>query len=1003
MKNIQKNKPINQFLGVFLVGVMIMFTLIPLVSGLNFDNVKDYDPETKTITITNAFGLGNKIAEIKLNTPQINYVIRGQDRLVAEFTISNEKNYQMVFDKLEFFDTKKSMKKFNREFIYRYKDYETVGGWEVVCDEKLSNDNGLEYIEKYNCRFEEGEQKLKEVWVVFDHKKDLPKGEITIGIFTDVLKGDRVEWIPTFFGVKLDEWAVWEDSLNTNLMHYIPFNETSGTVAENVVNGTANLTTTDGQQVSTGIISYGYNSTEGDAQDSVLNLSGYTNLTVNMWINETGIVPDSVIFTTPLSPSAGGVSMGWYSAGEFSMRVYDSVPFWVITGNIALENGKYHMITLVINDTDIAFYLNGTLWHDASQTNWAGSGQGLRFFEQPNAGSADLGNVILDELAIWNRTLSPTEISNLWNNGVGISYDSALYITINNPDDNLETIGKNVTFNCTGTIEGALTIANVSLFIDGVLNTTVVGGGSTKELFVPLNLSIGSHNFTCNVEDSGGGKKTATTRDITLGFIENSQTYNASSSEFASEDFILNITYDNSIVTSISSNLIYNGTSYLGTKSGMGGNVAFSRTIDIPPITSKTNHSFYWEIIMTDPSGISKFNSTKYNQSIDKVYFAQCNATVNTPLVNFSLFDENTRTSISGNMDATFKYRIGEGSATQNYSINSSVASTSFSFCTNTNQTFIVTSNIEINATSYEDRSFYFNKESYTNVTTNKSLFLLPTGNGTNIIIQLRDSGLVPLENYIIEIKRYYTGLNNYDLVVSKKTDVYGQITAKLIENNVKYKFTFKDENNVVKKTTGDMTIACRTTICVLPFIIEDITNDTERFSNISDYDWSLTFDNSTNVFTFTWNDVSGVSATNWMQVQRILWNGTETLTSGGCNTTSTDASGSLTCAVGSQQANYQVQVFRKIGSGMWRRIAVLSEKVGDLFDTFGKEGVIWSFFFLMTFLAIGFWHPVVGTVLYLGGFILVSFTGIIYVNPAILFAQLVIGVTFCWAFGGKK
>ena len=55
--------------------LMIMFCMVLLISSVsatNFDNVKSYDGETKTATITNWFGLGSEIATVKLiyNTEQ---------------------------------------------------------------------------------------------------------------------------------------------------------------------------------------------------------------------------------------------------------------------------------------------------------------------------------------------------------------------------------------------------------------------------------------------------------------------------------------------------------------------------------------------------------------------------------------------------------------------------------------------------------------------------------------------------------------------------------------------------------------------------------------------------------------------------------------------------------------------------------------------------------------------------------------------------------------------
>lgn len=99
---------------------------------------------------------------------------------------------------------------------------------------------------------------------------------------------------------------------------------------------------------------------------------------------------------------------------------------------------------------------------------------------------------------------------------------------------------------------------------------------------------------------------------------ENSQTYNVSTSENKSEGFIINLTYDNSYYNGITADLIYNGTSYSGTKIGNGSNILFTRNIEleeeISGISYQKNNSFYWTIYLTNITGTYSFNSQTNNQ-----------------------------------------------------------------------------------------------------------------------------------------------------------------------------------------------------------------------------------------------------------------------------------------------------------------------------------------------------------------------------------------------------
>ena len=139
-----------------------MFILfMPLVSSWDWDNLKTYDEETKTIEIYNSWIIPNLIkgellAEAKLITPQVyNVIDRGAvKQLVAEIQINNldERNNDF-FGGLDLFDIKKGMESFDRDYEINYKKFHQieVNDYETICKEReVINTNGT-YIEKYDC------------------------------------------------------------------------------------------------------------------------------------------------------------------------------------------------------------------------------------------------------------------------------------------------------------------------------------------------------------------------------------------------------------------------------------------------------------------------------------------------------------------------------------------------------------------------------------------------------------------------------------------------------------------------------------------------------------------------------------------------------------------------------------------------------------------------------------------------------------------------------------
>jgi len=196
------------------IKILIAGTFLILLVGMVFvlaleNNTKTYEEETRTITINNE---GIEVATIKLNTPLVYNVIRGKDRLVAEFTVNNFDDYSNVFNDMEFYNIKNNMNKFDREFNYKYKknlSFEIVSDYETICIDGEELVNGSISRECHQ-ELKGTHQEEKFEWVILDKKNDLKKGNITIGIFTDVLPNEKVEWIPTMFGVRIDEWAEWD-------------------------------------------------------------------------------------------------------------------------------------------------------------------------------------------------------------------------------------------------------------------------------------------------------------------------------------------------------------------------------------------------------------------------------------------------------------------------------------------------------------------------------------------------------------------------------------------------------------------------------------------------------------------------------------------------------------------------------------------------------------------------------------------------------------------------
>jgi len=887
-----------------------------VVSAWEWDNIKSYNEETQTITITNALGLGEKITEIKLNTPVINGVPIGKDRLVAEMTFNVEDNYLNAINQIDSYNVKNNLNEIQKEYIIKKKIIKRV----------LSID-GITYADEIS-------------WEIYD-SKDLDKGEITLGLFTDVKEGDYVEWIPELFGERIDEWATyygfkyqeWASDLTTHgewsYAGGMKFNVTSADLT------IFNVTVDDHL-----IVAETVNITLWNHDRSVwltsAPLVGYqANVTYNLTFGE------SYWLTTP---PCGGCNHA-YSSGETYPKD---------TGNVTWIKG--------LNPT------NGG--EDTSSGGYDILGISVGFV---TSASADISVALIspaDDLETSNSSLRFDSNATIVN---GNLTNATLYVW--NPDNSL--FGTNTTIRTGDSNSTNLSISSLTMNDSYLWNVEWCGNNGTVTSY---NCSFASANRTFSRQP----------------FAEIAISFNNYSFETQAERFEINLSTISNIV-SITGSLIHNGSSYPAKATNLGsGKYSLSRVLDMPLVNRDLNVSFHWKLDITDSTGTSTQNSTIRTQNINNTQFVLCNASITTTAVNFTVYNETNRTPISSTFAGTFNWYLGNGTVVENSSYSSSTNTyNNHTFCINVNKTFNTDSLITIDNAIYNKRTYSFNNILYSNVSKETHLFLNDAG--TIVILEVKDAGLTPLQGYFIEVYRYYPGTNKYELVESHETDIYGQGVGRLIENDVKYNFIIKDENNVIKKETEILSVACRSTslTCVLPFVIEDTTDYTERFFNQTDFEWDFTFSNDTNRFTFTWNDLTGDFATNRLFVQRRLFNGTTTV----CNITSSATFGSLICDVGDSKARYVAQVFRDLLGHSEDRIAVINTNVGEIFGTFGKEGLMWGFILLFTLVGVGAFNPSVAVTLYFVGLIGLGSLGIISFASPIFWANLAIGVVFVWAF----
>ena len=489
-----------------LIFLLMAVLLAGTISAFEFDNIKSYDHFKKEVTIRNAFGLGKDIAKIKLNTPLVYHVPRGYQK-VAEFNVSSYGEYKSFINRIKLYDKRKGMKEITteRKLDFKYKDYEevVVNDYKKECSLVMNETTGNETQVCENIIIGNHTEK-RVVWRDFNN--NIPKGDITIGIFTEVKKGDNIEWIPNFVGVEVTEWAEWTEDLNSGLVSYYKLDETSGSVIDSA--GSNDGTNNGATPNVAGKINTAYSF---DGNNDYIDLSHITDFyddlsegTLSYWFysdtrhsgamvwhyEEGGRRFYSVIYNSDKTK----LQMGLGSASSVGTH----------TWNLS----SWNHVVVVWNGTHFSQYLNNVLDINSNPYSYDSFTTGDNSpisLGLDASGNQVYFNGIIDEVGLWNRALNDSEISDLYNNGDGITYTKRLKISLLSPVDTYNSTTSSIDFSANVSDPNSLGIANVSLYIDGVINQTNSSGVEGIYNFSVGGLSEGNHNWSVKAVDSTNG------------------------------------------------------------------------------------------------------------------------------------------------------------------------------------------------------------------------------------------------------------------------------------------------------------------------------------------------------------------------------------------------------------------------------------------------------------------------------------------------------------------
>jgi len=212
----------------------------------------------------------------------------------------------------------------------------------------------------------------------------------------------------------------WVDALTDNLRAYYNFDESSGTNLPDVVGSTYNgtLNNMGDEDWVSGILGNALNFDDSDDfvdGDMENVISDYGTASFSMWVD---MGTNGAILSTDLPAKNDDLAFG-EDAGKFYVQRADedTNQYYTIYTNDAYDSGTFHHFVGVLNSSGMFLFVDGVVQNDHNSFYEASTNQVGWKFSKPN-----LWGGTVDEVGIWDRSLTLSEIQELYNSGVGLTY-----------------------------------------------------------------------------------------------------------------------------------------------------------------------------------------------------------------------------------------------------------------------------------------------------------------------------------------------------------------------------------------------------------------------------------------------------------------------------------------------------------------------------------------------------------------------------------------------------
>lgn len=523
----------------------------------------------------------------------------------------------------------------------------------------------------------------------------------------------------------------WNATLNEGLMVYHKLDETPDTAtAFNSVNiarfNISALNSTSQAQPST-------NATIGGSYDfdGLMDYYVAPNNFYNVGMFANGITICSWVATG--DGGGGGIGGGIYVIGGYiylatqnNKYAFEVQGTGVTIKTTSAVEDQWHFICGTANSSHQTIYFDGNAEATGTATIALPAGRNVAMGGWSGATPKDFLDGKIDEVGIWNRSLQPQEIVQLYNGGSGITYTTDFtvnvsVITLNTPVDYYNSSSTSIIFNSTQ--EDNSNVTNASLYIDNVLNVTtnyLAGLNLTSFQVTVNNIGQGIHTWNVSYLDGEGNKQSSPARTFTVDslgpnisfFYPLNTTYNVNVSNINYSVIDATSTLDRCWYSRdggiTNSSTVSARTNFTSVTSIQGGNQWFVYCNDSFGNIGSNNVSFYKDTVAPNVVINSPKNLTYRNPVIVNVTASDVSSSVSSCKYSFNSTTNNSLTFDGVNWIATVD-NFNQGSNNLRVYCNDTFG--------NLNQTvnvsFFLAKNVSIKHFDIEIDDFIFDSDTY--------------------------------------------------------------------------------------------------------------------------------------------------------------------------------------------------------------------------------------------------------------------------------------------------